>query len=79
VLRQHGHNESDEPKFTQPKLTTLLQSILTRASVVKKLIERGELTLLLLMKWTKGSANQLQDRLNEVKQKPLPYTPQKIE
>ncbi len=31
------------------------------------------------MRWKRSSRNQLQDRLNEVKQKPLPYKPQKIE
>ncbi len=78
--RRHGHNESDEPKFTQPKLYNLIAKHPNPREVyVKKLIERGDLDATLADELDKSFRNQLQDRLNEVKQKPLPYTPQKIE
>jgi 2-oxoglutarate dehydrogenase E1 component len=78
--RRHGHNESDEPKFTQPKLYNIIAKHPNpREIYVKKLIERGEVDAALADELDKNFRNQLQDRLNEVKQKPLPYKPQKVE
>ncbi|MBS1557942.1 MAG: 2-oxoglutarate dehydrogenase E1 component [Bacteroidetes bacterium] len=78
--RRHGHNESDEPKFTQPKLYNLIAKHPNPREVyVKKLIERGDVDASLADEMDKSFRNLLQDRLNEVKQKPLPYVPQKIE
>jgi len=78
--RRHGHNESDEPKFTQPKLYNLIAKHPNPREVyVKKLIERGDVDAALADEMDKRFRNQLQDRLNEVKQKPLPYKPQKLE
>ncbi|MBS1682993.1 MAG: 2-oxoglutarate dehydrogenase E1 component [Bacteroidetes bacterium] len=78
--RRHGHNESDEPKFTQPKLYNLIAKHPNPREVyVKKLIERGDMDATLADELDKSFRNLLQDRLNEVKQKPLPYKPQKIE
>jgi 2-oxoglutarate dehydrogenase E1 component len=78
--RRHGHNESDEPKFTQPKLYNIIAKHPNpREIYVKKLIEGGEVDAALADEMDKNFRNQLQDRLNEVKQKPLPYKPQKLE
>jgi 2-oxoglutarate dehydrogenase E1 component len=78
--RRHGHNESDEPKFTQPKLYNLIAKHPSPREVyVKRLIEHGAVDAALADEMDKNFRNQLQDRLNEVKQKPLPYKPQKIE
>jgi len=78
--RRHGHNESDEPKFTQPKLYNLIAKHPNPREVyVKKLIERADVDGALADEMDQSFRNQLQDRLNEVKQKPLPYKPQKIE
>lgn len=78
--RRHGHNESDEPKFTQPKLYNLIAKHPNpREIYVKRLVERGDVDAALADEMDKNFRNQLQDRLNEVKQKPLPYKPQKIE
>ncbi|MFN8342498.1 MAG: 2-oxoglutarate dehydrogenase E1 component [Cyclobacteriaceae bacterium] len=78
--RRHGHNESDEPKFTQPKLYNLIAKHPNpREIYVKKLIDRGYVDAALADEMDKKFRNELQDRLNEVKQKPLPYTPQKME
>jgi len=78
--RRHGHNESDEPKFTQPKLYNIIAKHPNpREIYVKKLIERGDVDAALADEMDKNFRNQLQDRLNEVKQKPLPYKPQKME
>lgn len=78
--RRHGHNESDEPKFTQPKLYNLIAKHPNpREIYVKKLTEIGEINEETAKKLDKEFKKLLQDRLNEVKQHPLPYKPQKIE
>lgn len=78
--RRHGHNESDEPKFTQPKLYNIIAKHPNPREVyVKKLAERGEIDSKLADDLDEKFRNQLQDRLNEVKQKPLPYKSQKVE
>jgi 2-oxoglutarate dehydrogenase E1 component len=72
--RRHGHNESDEPKFTQPKLYNLIAKHPNPREVyVKKLASSGVDAAALAEEMDKNFRNQLQDRLNEVKQKPLPY------
>jgi 2-oxoglutarate dehydrogenase E1 component len=78
--RRHGHNESDEPKFTQPKLYNIIAKHPNPREVyVKRLVERGDVDAALADDLDEKFRNQLQDRLNEVKQKPLPYKPQKVE
>jgi 2-oxoglutarate dehydrogenase E1 component len=78
--RRHGHNESDEPKFTQPKLYNIIAKHPNPREVyVKRLVERGDVDAKLADDLDASFRNQLQDRLNEVKQKPLPYKPQKVE
>ncbi len=78
--RRHGHNESDEPKFTQPKLYNAISKHPSpREIYVKQLTERKVLDDAAVQKLDKDFKAQLQDRLNEIKQRPLPYKPQKIE
>ncbi|MFY0599611.1 MAG: 2-oxoglutarate dehydrogenase E1 component [Cyclobacteriaceae bacterium] len=78
--RRHGHNESDEPKFTQPKLYNVIAKHPNpREIYVKKLTSRGDINEADASKLDKEFKQLLQDRLEEVKQKPLPYKPQKIE
>jgi 2-oxoglutarate dehydrogenase E1 component len=78
--RRHGHNESDEPKFTQPTLYNLIAKHPNPREVYsKKLIERGDVDANLAEQMDKDFRDMLQDRLNMVKQNPLPYTPQKLE
>ncbi|MEP1095760.1 MAG: 2-oxoglutarate dehydrogenase E1 component [Cyclobacteriaceae bacterium] len=78
--RRHGHNESDEPKFTQPKLyNTIAKHPNPREIYVKQLTERKDLDAAAIEKLDKDFKAQLQTRLDEIKQHPLPYKPQKIE
>ncbi|MEM9896536.1 MAG: 2-oxoglutarate dehydrogenase E1 component [Bacteroidota bacterium] len=78
--RRHGHNESDEPKFTQPKLyNAIAKHPNPREIFVKKLIARGDLTDAEVDKLDKDFKKQLQKRLTQIKEQPLPYKPQKIE
>lgn len=78
--RRHGHNESDEPKFTQPKLYNIIAKHPNPREIYSKsLIERGDVDAQLASELEKSFRSQLQDRLHEVKQKKLPYKVQKIE
>ena len=78
--RRHGHNESDEPKFTQPKLYNVIAKHPNPREVYsKQLIDQGDMEAKLAKKMEKEFKNLLQDRLNLVKQQPLPYQPQKVE
>ena len=78
--RRHGHNESDEPKFTQPKLYNVIAKHPNPREVYsKRLVERGEADAELAKGMDKEFRGLLQDRLNLAKQKPLPYSPQKME
>jgi 2-oxoglutarate dehydrogenase E1 component len=78
--RRHGHNEADEPKFTQPKLYNLIADHPSPREVyVQELISQGDLQADLVAKMDAEFRNMLQDRLNMVKQTPLPYAYQKMD
>ena len=73
--RRHGHNEGDEPKFTQPQLYALIDRHPNPREVYTQfLIENGETDAKELAKeMEKKFLADLQERLDEVKQHPLPY------
>ncbi|MDW3212102.1 MAG: 2-oxoglutarate dehydrogenase E1 component [Reichenbachiella sp.] len=78
--RRHGHNESDEPKFTQPSLYNLISKHANPREVYNKsLIDRGDIDAGLAKSMDKEFKAMLQDRLNQVKQDKLPYTLQQSE
>lgn len=78
--RRHGHNEGDEPKFTQPNLYNIIaRHPNPREVYLKKLIERGDVDASLAEELDKKFRNLLQERLDEVKQKALPYKLQAAE
>ncbi len=78
--RKHGHNESDEPKFTQPSLYKLIGKHANPREVYKdKLIEGRQIEAQLAVQMEEEFKNLLQDRFNSVKQNPLPYLYQKPE
>lgn len=78
--RKHGHNESDEPKFTQPKLYSLIDKHPDPLKVyTEKLVASGRLTKEEAEKQDDQVYQMLQDRLDEVKQNPLPYEYQEPE
>lgn len=74
--RRHGHNEGDEPKFTQPSLYALIDKHPNPREVYTQyLLQNGETEVQDLAKeMEKGFWAQLQERLDEVRQNPLPYT-----
>lgn len=78
--RRHGHNEGDNPKFTQPKMYEIIDKhpnpreiyaaeLSGRKDVDKQLAESMETEF-----W-----DDLQKRLDMVKEKPLPYEYQEAE
>lgn len=73
--RRHGHNEGDDPKFTQPHLYALIDKHPNPREVyIKFLLENGEADAQELAKeMEKKFWADLQERLDEVKQHPLPY------
>lgn len=78
--RRHGHNESDEPKFTQPKLYNLIAKHPNPREIYhKQLVARGDVDAELASNMDKEFRKQLQERLDEAKQTPLEYKPQKLE
>lgn len=78
--RKHGHNEGDDPKYTQPKLYALIEKHDNPREVYSKaLIANGSIDAELAMELEKKFWAELQERLDEVKQNPLPYTYQKPE
>ena len=79
--RRHGHNEGDDPKFTQPHLYGLIDKHPNPREVYTQfLIENGEADAQALAKdMEKKFWGDLQERLDEVKQKPLPYSYQQPE
>ena len=79
--RRHGHNEGDEPKFTQPQLYAIIDKHLNPREVYTQyLIENGTPDAKTLAKEMEQTfLKDLQDRLDEVKQHPLPYKYQKPE
>ena len=74
--RKHGHNEGDEPKFTQPQLYALIDKHLNPREVYTQfLMENGEADAQALAKEMEQKfLADLQERLDEVKQNPLPYS-----
>ncbi|RYZ20511.1 MAG: 2-oxoglutarate dehydrogenase E1 component [Chitinophagaceae bacterium] len=73
--RRHGHNEGDDPKFTQPQLYALIDKHSNpREQYVQYLMEHGEADAQGLAKEMEQKFwSDLQERLDEVKQNPLPY------
>jgi 2-oxoglutarate dehydrogenase E1 component len=76
--RKHGHNEGDEPKFTQPQLYAIIEKHLNpREIYTQYLMQNGDTEAQALAKeMEKLFLSDLQARLDNLKQNPLPYTHQ---
>jgi len=78
--RKHGHNEGDDPKFTQPEMYKYIDSHKNPREIYSaKLVAKGDLEKEIAEKMEKSFWNDLQDRLDKVKQQPLPYEYQEPE
>ncbi len=73
--RRHGHNEGDDPAFTQPTMYELIKSHPNPREVYnERLIKRGDVDAALAKEMEEKFWQTLQERLDEIKQKPIPYT-----
>lgn len=79
--RRHGHNEGDDPKYTQPHLYKLIDGHPNPREVYTTYLkEHGEADAQeLATQMEKKFWSDLQERLDEVKQHPLPYKYQQPE
>ncbi len=79
--RKHGHNEGDDPKYTQPQLYSLIDKHQNPREIYTQfLIENGKPDAQQLAKeMEKKFWADLQERLDEIKQNPLPYKYQQPE
>ena len=78
--RRHGHNEADEPKFTQPELYNVISKHPNpREIYAKQLTEKGDIDAEIAKQFDQEFRQLLQDRLNLVKEKPPPYQFTKFE
>ncbi len=78
--RRNGHNESDEPRFTQPAMWKIIEKHPDPRTVYnQKLIARGDVDEQLAKDMEQRFRADLQARLDNVRQKPLPYTYQEPE
>jgi 2-oxoglutarate dehydrogenase E1 component len=79
--RRNGHNESDEPRFTQPTLyANITNHPNPREIYIQKLIKQGEIEAKLAEQMDSEFKAELQARLDLVKQKVRPpYIPLKLD
>jgi 2-oxoglutarate dehydrogenase E1 component len=79
--RRNGHNESDEPRFTQPTLyANIANHPNPREIYIQKLIKQGEIEAKLAEQMDAEFKAELQARLDLVKQKVRPpYIPLKLD
>ncbi len=67
--RKHGHNEADEPRFTQPILYNIIAKHPTSREIYsQKLIEQGSIEADLAKEMELQFKKELQERLDEAKQ-----------
>ena len=72
--RKHGHNEGDDPKFTQPEMYEIINKHPDPRKIYsEKLVNRGDVEAKLADELEKEFWKLLQDRLDEVRENPLPY------
>lgn len=78
--RVHGHNEGDDPKYTQPTMYAAIKNHPDpRELYINKLVNSGDIGKQLADEMNNEFWNRLQERLDMVKEKPLPYLYQDAE
>ncbi len=78
--RRHGHNEADEPKFTQPVLYGLIDKHPNPREIYQRILaSRGDVDAEMASKMDKEFKALMQARLDMVKQKEIPYVLPKLD
>lgn len=79
-FRKHGHNEGDDPQFTQPNLyKSIAEHPNAREMYMQQLIEADDFDTAIAKKMEDSFWSDLQNRFDLIKEKPLPYTYQEPE
>src|SRR6185436_18738452 len=69
-FRKYGHNEGDEPRFTQPLLYKAIAAHPNAREIYnQKLLSQGEVEANLVKEMEKSFKDQLQKNLDQAKQK----------
>lgn len=77
--RRHGHNESDDPKYTQPSLYNLIAKHENPRDIYsQRLAESGKIGMEVSKRLDKEFWDDLQKRLDAVKEKPIIFKPQEL-
>ncbi len=72
--RKHGHNEGDDPKYTQPALYDIINRHPNpREIYVEKLLQQGAIEKQLATDMQEEFKHMMNGALEQVKEKPLPY------
>ena len=80
MLQKTWPYEGDDPQFTQPQMYKLISKHPNPRDIyTEQLIKRGEVDKELAEKMNEEFWNHLQERLDEAKQKPLPFKHQEPE
>ncbi len=78
--RKHGHNEADDPSFTQPEMYKVIKKHKNpRETYINKLVEEKIIDKARAKEMEDEFKAELQARLDEVRQKPLEYKMQEPE
>jgi 2-oxoglutarate dehydrogenase E1 component len=78
--RKYGHNEADEPKFTQPEMYKIIDKHSNPRDIyIEKLIQRGDADKSLAKQLKLAFDSNLQEVLQKVKKRQLPYEIPKLE
>ncbi len=78
--RKHGHNEGDDPNFTQPEMYDIIKKHKNPREVyVEQLLNRQDVEKSLAEEMENKFRDYLQERLDDVKEKDLPYEYQEPE
>lgn len=74
--RRYGHNEGDEPKFTQPRMYTIIEKHKNIRDIYAEFLlnQDDKEAQTLAKELEKAFWDDLQRRLDGVKQQPLPYS-----
>ena len=78
--RKHGHNEGDDPQYTQPQMYKIIKNHPNVRDIYSKyLTEKGQIEAELVKNMDGRFWSDLQDRLEMVKEKPRSYDYQQPE
>ena len=71
--RRHGHNEGDDPSYTQPQMYALIEQMRSvRKAYTETLVRRGDFTMEETEAALDAFSNRLQSVLDEVRTIPVP-------